>query len=93
MKAPLHLDHRYSVLRFHLEGFFPVTNMKCLSLSLLIDFSLKSILLDSYTTCFLGPFHLNIFSNFLSDMMSVFEVEVSFLYAEKGWILFSYPIC
>ena len=66
--------------------------MKCLSLSLLIDFSLKSILLDIRITtpaCFLGPFDWKIYS----EAMSVFEVEVCFLYAAEGWILFSYPIC
>ena len=38
---------------------FPVTTMKCSSLSLLIDFSLKCILLDisiAIPACFLGPF-------------------------------------
>ena len=42
-----------------------MTNMKCPSLSLLIDFSLKSILLDiriATPACFLGPFDWNFFS-------------------------------
>ena len=53
---------------FSIESFswwiFPVTNMKCPSLSLLIDFSLKSILLDiriATPTCFLGTFDWYIF--------------------------------
>ena len=74
-----------------------MTNMKCPSLSLLIDFSLKSILLDiriAIPACFLGPFDWNIFFPTLySEMISVFEVEMCFLYTEEGWILFSYPIC
>ena len=28
-----------------------------------------------------------------SHVMSVFEVEVCFLHAAEGWILFSYPFC
>ena len=74
---------------------FPVTNMKCSSLSLLTDFSLKFILLDiriATPACFLGPFDLYIFPTLYSEAMSVFEVEVCFLYAAEGWILFSYPM-
>ena len=65
MKVLLYLGHRCSVLRFPLDGFF-VTNMKCPSLSLLIDFSLKSILLDvriATPVCFLGPFDRKFFLN------------------------------
>ena len=42
---------------------FPVTIVKCPSLSLLIDFSLKSILLDiriATPACFLGLFDLKV---------------------------------
>ena len=42
-----------------------MTNMKCPSLSLLIDFSLKSVLLDiriATPACFLGSFDWYIFS-------------------------------
>ena len=42
-----------------------MTNMKCPSPSLLIDFHLKSILFDIKITtlaCFLGPFHRKTFS-------------------------------
>ena len=71
--------------------------MKCPSLSLLIGFSLKSILLDiriATPVCFLGPFGLEIFFLTLySEAMSVFEAEVCFMYAADGWILFSYIIC
>ena len=71
--------------------------MKCPSLSLLIDISLKFILLDiriATPACFLGPFDWKIFFPTLySEAMSVFEVEVCFLYAAEGWILFLYPIC
>ena len=46
---------------------FPVTKMKCPSLSLLFDFSLKLVwhLLDSriaIPACFLGPFDFQLFS-------------------------------
>ena len=70
--------------------------MKCPSLSFLIDFSLKSILLDIRITtpaCFLDPFDWKIFPNLYSEAMSVFEVEACFLDAEERWILFLYPIC
>ena len=46
MWVPLDLGHRYSELRLHLDGFFPVMSMKCPSPSLFIDFSLESTLLD-----------------------------------------------
>ena len=45
---------------------FHVTNMKCPSVSLLIDFTWKSILLDirkATPACFLGPFDWKIFPN------------------------------
>ena len=64
-----------------------MTNVKYLSFSLLIHFSLKSILLDNWIatpSCFLGPFDLKIFSTLYSEMMSVFEVEVCFWYAAEG---------
>ena len=51
------LEHRCSELRFSLDGFF--LRQPCPSLSLWIDFSLKSILLDvriAIPACFLGPF-------------------------------------
>ena len=59
------------------------------------DFSLKSILLDIRIVtpaCFLGPFDWNFFLSLYSEEMSVFEVEVCFLYAALGWIQFLYPI-
>ena len=76
---------------------FLVTNMKCPFLCLLIDLSLKSILLDirlAIPACFLGLFDWKIFFPTLySEVMSVSEVEVCFLYAAEGWILFSYSVC
>ena len=57
------------------------------SQSLMIDFSLKSILLDikiATPTCFLGPFDLGkLFPNFYSEVVSIFEVEVCFLIQQK----------
>ena len=74
-----------------------MTNMKCPSLSLLTGFSLKSVLLDiriATPACFLGPFDWKIFSpTFYSEVMSIFEVEMCFLFSAEVWILFSYPIC
>ena len=64
-----------------------MTNMKCHSLSLLTDFSMKSILLDiriATLACFLDPFDWNFFPTLYSEAMSVFEVEVCFLYAAEG---------
>ena len=51
-----------------------MTNMKCPSLSLLNDFSLKSILLGIRTAilaCFLGPFDYIFFQTLYSEAMSV----------------------
>ena len=74
-----------------------MTNMKCPFLALLIDFRLKSILLDiriATPALFLGPFDWKFFFPTLySEVMSVFEIEVCFLFTEEGWILFSHPIC
>ena len=60
---------------------------KCPSLSLLTDFSLKSILLDSRIatpTCFLGPFDWKTFFQPFTQVMSVFEIKVYFLYNQKA---------
>ena len=68
MRVPLYLGHRCSVLRFPLDGFFLWLILKCPSLSLFIDFSLKSILLDiriATQACFLGSFDWNFFPNTL----------------------------
>ena len=66
--------------------------MKCPSLSLLVDFSLKSILLDiriAIPACFLGLSDWKFFPPTLySVVMSVFEFEVCLLYRVDGWILF-----
>ena len=71
--------------------------MKCPSLSLLLDFSLKSILLDirvATPACFLDPYDWKkIFPTLYSEVMSVFEAEMCFLYAAEGWILVLYPMC
>jgi hypothetical protein len=52
--------------------------------SLLINFGLKSILLDTRIatpTCFLGPFNLG---NYLySEVVSIFDVEVCWLYMKE----------
>ena len=65
--------------------------------SLLIDFSLKFILLDIrivVSVCFLGLFVWIFFPPiFYSEVMSVFEVEVCFLCTAEEWILFSYLFC
>ena len=67
--------------------------MKYPFLTLFIDFHLKPILLDirvATPACFLDPFDWKIsFSTLYSEVMSVFEVEVCFLYAAEEWILFS----
>lgn len=68
--------------------------MKCSSLSLLVDVSLKFVLLDikiATLACFLDPFVWKI--SLYSEAISVFEVEVFLLYAAIGGILFLYPIC
>ena len=74
-----------------------MTDMKCPSLSLLIDCSLNSILLDTRIAtpaCLLGPFDWKNFPPTLcSEVMSIFEVEVCFLYVAEEWILVLYPIC
>ena len=65
MSVPMYLGHRYSVLRFPFDEFFSVTNMKCPSSSILIDFTFKSILLAiriATPSCFLCPFDWKIFS-------------------------------
>ena len=75
---------------------FPVMNMKCPFPSLLINFVLKSILLDiriAIAACFVGPFNWNIFSQPLLWGNICLEVEVCFLYAAEGWILFLYTFC
>ena len=63
-------------------------SMKCPSPSLLIDFGLNSSLLDiriATPSCFLGSFDWkNLFPTLYSEVMSIFEVEVCFLYAEEG---------
>ena len=61
--------------------------MKCSSLSLLIAFSLKSILLAiriATPACFLGPHDWKKIPTLYFELMSVFEVEVCFLYAAEG---------
>ena len=63
-----------------------MTNMKCPSLSLLIDFSLKSILLAiriPTSACFLGPFDWKFFPKPLSESISISEFEVCFLYGAE----------
>ena len=68
---------------------FPVTNMKCPSLSLLINFSLRFILLDiriATPACFLGPFDWNIFfPNFYCETMSLRLVCVSWMQMKDGF--------
>ena len=73
--------------------FFPVTNMKCSSLSLLIDFSLKCILLDiriATPACFLVPFDWNFFSQPFT--LSLRFRCVSCMQQKDGFC-FSYPVC
>ena len=87
IRVPLYLGHRCSVLKFLLDRFFPVTNMKLPSLSVLIDFSMKSILLDigvAIPAYFLGAFDWYNFSTLYSETMTIFESEMCFLYAEEG---------
>ena len=55
----LHLEHRYSELRVNLGRFFPLTSIRCPSLSFLMTFGWKSILFDiriATPACVLGPF-------------------------------------
>ena len=62
-------------------------SIKCPSPSLLVDFCLKSILLDIRITipaCFLGPVDWKTFPTLYSEVISVFEVEVCFLHTAKG---------
>ena len=59
-------------------------NMKCLSFSVLIDFSLKSILLDIRIVtpaCFLGTFDWNYF--FLSPLLCGNVCEVRYVFIEQ----------
>jgi hypothetical protein len=35
----------------------------------------------------------NCFPAFYSEVVSVFVIEVGFLYAAKCWVLFTYPVC
>ena len=70
--------------------------MECPSLSILIDFRLKSILLAiriAVPASFLGLFDWYFFPTLYSEMMSVTEVDMYFLSEEEGWILFLCPIC
>ena len=75
---------------------FPLMNMRCFSLSFLItrlnvDFILY---LNSDSSLFLGFICLkNYFPAFCSEVVSVFVTEVHFLYAEKCWVQFTYPVC
>ena len=71
-----------------------MTNMKCPSLSLLIDFSLKSILLDiriARPACFLDLFDWNFFSQPfpLRRYLSLILRCVSFMQQKDG---FCFPI-
>ena len=64
-------------------------------LYLLTDFSLKFIFLGiriATPARFLGHLIGKFSPALYSEAMSVFEVEVCFLYAAEGWILFLYPI-
>ena len=90
MRTPFCLVHKRLELRLHLDGFFPVMNMKCPSSSPLTNFSLQSISLGIR----IATPDWKIFSHPLTlRLMSVFVVEVHFLYAAEEWILFLYPVC
>jgi hypothetical protein len=97
MWVPLHLEHRCSELRAHLGKFFSLTSMKCPSLSFLITFGWKLILFDirlGTLGCFLGSFAWKaVFQALYSEVGSVFDIEVHFLYVAKCWVLFRYPVC
>ena len=62
-------------------------SIKYPSSSPLIDFSLKSILLDfriAIPACFLGPFKLeNLFPVFYSEVMSVIEIKMCFIWKNE----------
>ena len=60
------VQHKYSGLRVHLIGFFPLMSLKCYSPSFLITFGCKSSLLDirmATLDCFLGPVSWKKFSS------------------------------
>ena len=73
----------------------PLMNMKYPSLSFLISLGWELILVNigMFTAaCFLGPFAWKtFFPSFYFEIVSIFVVEVCFLYAAKCWILFVYP--
>ena len=76
---------------------FPLISMKCPSLSLLVNFGLKSILLDIRMTTahlFLRSIYLeNLFPTLYGEVMTIFDVEVCFLDAKEGYVFFSHPFC
>ena len=70
---------------------FPLMSLKCHALSFLITLDWKSILFDIRITtpaCFFNHLLGKLFSAFYSEVVSVFDPEVGFLYAGKFWILF-----
>ena len=72
---------------------FPLMSKKFPFPSLLINFGLKSILLG-YISLLLRPICLeNLFLTLYCEIMSVFDVEVCFLYAAEGWILVLCLLC
>ena len=81
----LYFGHRCSEISSW--WIFPDMSMKWPSLSLMIDFILKSILLDIRIAI------IYLFPTLYTEVMSVFEVEVHFLHAAKGLILFSSSFC
>ena len=76
---------------------FLLMSMKCPFPCLLINFGLMSTLLDIRIVGpagFLGVICLeNLFLTLYSEVTSVFDVGVCFLYAAERQILFSHPFC
>jgi hypothetical protein len=77
------------------EIFFSEGHLWCPSLYLLISFGLQSILLGirMVKIRFLGPATWDIFPHRLPKIMFILDVEVNFLGAAEGWILFPHLIC
>jgi hypothetical protein len=69
---------------------FPLKSIRCPFPFLLINFGWKSIWLGYTSLLHVSICLENIFLTLYSDIMSITDVEVYFLYAVERWILFSY---